>query len=60
MLSRSLSTFEIGGTTKVPITPSTIRKMISTTKKVPLGMRKLLLSLAGSRQNHSAHVTHLD
>ena len=41
MLSRSLSTFEIGGTTKVPITPSTIKKMISTTKKVPLGIRKL-------------------
>ena len=41
MLSRSLSTFEIGGTTKVPITPSTIKKMISTTKKVPLGTRKL-------------------
>ena len=43
MLSRSLSTFEIGGTTKVPITPSTIKKMISTTKKVPLGTRKLLV-----------------
>ena len=60
MLSRSLSTFEIGGTTKVPITPSTIKKMISTTKKVPLGTRKLLpsLCLAGS-QDRSAHVTHL-
>ena len=40
MFSRSLSTLMIGGTTKVPITPSTIKKMISTTKKVPLGRRK--------------------
>src|SRR5947208_13786823 len=44
MFSRSFSTFVIGGITNVPITPSTIRKMASTTKKVPLGIRKLLVS----------------
>src|SRR5258705_12174225 len=42
MASRSRSTLETGGTTHLPITPSTIKKIISTIKKVPLGMRKLL------------------
>ncbi len=59
MLSRSLSTFEIGGTTKVPITPSTIKKMISSTKKVALGTRKLRLRLATGSQDYSVHVTHI-
>ena len=59
MLSRSLSTFEIGGTTKVPITPSTIKKMTSSTKKVPLGTRKLPSAWLLSSQDYNVHVTHL-
>ena len=43
MASRSRSTLEMGGTTHFPITPSTIKKMISTKKKVPLGTRKFAL-----------------
>src|ERR1700739_1442124 len=43
MASRSCSTRVIGGTTKVPMTASTMRKMASTKKKVPLGTRKLLV-----------------
>jgi hypothetical protein len=40
--SRSRSTLEIGGTTHLAITPSTIKKMSSTKKNVPFGIRKLL------------------
>ena len=43
MASRSASTLLIGGTTHFQITPSVIRKMSSTAKKVPLGIRKLLV-----------------
>ena len=53
----------IGGTTKVPMTPSTSKKMASTKKKVPLGTRKLLpfrlCRLAGC-QNTQGRVTHHD
>ena len=42
MASRSRKTLLIGGTTHLAITPSTIKKMSSTKKKVPLGIRKLL------------------
>lgn len=54
---RSPSTFWIGGTTNFAITPSTIRKMARTKKKVPLGMRKLLVPLF-SRQHGDAVVPH--
>ena len=61
MASRSRSTLLIGGTTHLAITPSTIKKMSSTKKKVPLGMRKLLCppsSLPRGRQDAHAEVTH--
>ncbi len=59
MASRSRSTLEIGGTTHLPITPSTIKKMISTKKKVPLGTRKLLCRhLLQPPEDDDVRVTH--
>ena len=55
--SRSCSTFMIGGTTHFEITPSTIKKIASTTKKVPLGIRKFCCSALGRQVRH-AQVTH--
>src|SRR6476646_4549127 len=42
MASRSRRTLEMGGTTHLAITPSRIKKMTSTKKNVPFGIRKLL------------------
>jgi hypothetical protein len=43
LLALAEDLLDLVDTTKVPITPSTIKKMASTKKKVPLGIRKLLV-----------------
>ncbi|SKW09425.1 Uncharacterised protein [Mycobacteroides abscessus subsp. abscessus] len=57
MSSRAFSTFWIGGTTKVPMTARTIRKIARTTKKVPLGMRKLFCFPPSSAASAATAVT---